>query len=202
MTTQVLHPLAADYLERLRAAARRLPRGRREELIADIEVHLTEAIAPDAGDAEALTVLDRLGTPEDIIEAEEPAGLSTDARGIHEWAAVILLLFGGFVVGVGWLVGLILLWSSRNWTVKEKWLGTLVVPGGWAAVWVVLNTPVTSGQSCVSVSGQATHCTGGPSTGSQILAFAVLAFFVLGPLFTAVFLARRAKTPPALRPTR
>jgi hypothetical protein len=199
MTTQVLHPLAADYLERLRVAARRLPRGRREELIGEIEVHLTEAIAPDAGDAEALTVLDRLGTPQDIIEAEEPDSASADARGVHEWAAVILLLFGGFVFGVGWLAGLVLLWSSRNWTAKEKWLGTLVVPGGWASVFFVMATTITSGPSCVSVSGSPPHCTGGPSTGSQILALALLAFFVLGPLFTAVFLARRAKTPPALR---
>lgn len=199
MTTQVLHPLAADYLERLRAAARRLPRGRREELVGDIEVHLAEAIAPDAGDAEARTVLDRLGTPEDIMQAEEPAPSSADARGIHEWAAVILLLFGGFVFGIGWLLGLILLWSSRNWTVREKWLGTLVVPGGWATVWFVLLTTASNGQSCVSVGNGPQRCTGGPSTGRVILDWALFAFFVLGPLFTAVFLARRARTPPALR---
>ena len=73
MTTQVLHPLAADYLERLRATARRLPRARRDELLAEIEVHLTEAIAPDATNAEALTALDRLGSPEEIVAAETPA---------------------------------------------------------------------------------------------------------------------------------
>jgi hypothetical protein len=185
MTTQVLHPLAADYLEGLRAAARRLPRGRRAELIADIEAHLAEAIPADGGDAEALTVLDRLGSPEDIVEAEEPATtLAADARGVHEWAAIILLLFGGFVFGVGWLAGLILLWSSRNWNLKEKWLGTLVVPGGWATVWFVMLTSVRTSR---------------PGTGQLILDWALLALFVLGPLFTAVFLARRAKTPPALR---
>jgi hypothetical protein len=37
MTTDTLHPLAADYLERLRRAARSLPPGRRRDLLADIE---------------------------------------------------------------------------------------------------------------------------------------------------------------------
>lgn len=125
MTTQVLHPLAAEYLDRLRVIARLLPRARREELLAEIEVHLTEAIGAEAGQAEALTVLDRLGTPEEIVAAELPEP-SPDARGTREWAAVILLLFGGFIVGIGWVV-------------------------------------------------------------------------VLGPPLTAIFLARRARTPPALR---
>lgn len=186
MTTQVMHPLAAEYLDRLRTAVKRLPRGRRDELLADIQVHLTEAVAPDASDAEALTVLDRLGTPEEIVAAElpEPAA-AADARGVHEWTAIVLLLFGGFFFGIGWIIGLIALWSSRCWNTWEKLLGTLVVPGGWVtALWalVIVASP------------------GSPSsTGRQILDVVLFAFFVLGPLFSAVFLARRAKTPPALR---
>ncbi|HEY5195981.1 MAG TPA: hypothetical protein VIJ51_03025 [Solirubrobacteraceae bacterium] len=31
---------------------------------------------------------------------------------------------------MGWLVGLVLLWSSRLWTTREKLFGTLIVPGG------------------------------------------------------------------------
>jgi hypothetical protein len=185
MTTQVLHPLAAEYLDRLRTAAKRLPRGRRDELIADIEVHLAEAVAPDAGDAEALTVLDRLGTPEEIVAAELPETSGpVDARGVHEWTAIFLLLFGGFFFGVGWIIGLIALWSSRCWNTWEKLLGTLVVPGGWATMFFALVT---------------TASTGHQSTGRQILGVALFAFFVLGPPFTAVFLAIRAKTPPSLR---
>ena len=34
MTTDTLHPLAADYLQRLRRAGRGLPFGRRRELLA------------------------------------------------------------------------------------------------------------------------------------------------------------------------
>jgi hypothetical protein len=47
-----------------------------------------------------------------------------------EWAAIILLLLRGFIVGLGWVAGLVLLWSSRAWSTRDKWVGTLVVPGG------------------------------------------------------------------------
>ncbi len=39
MRTDTLHPLAAEYLERLRRAGRGLPSGRRRELLAEIEGH-------------------------------------------------------------------------------------------------------------------------------------------------------------------
>ena len=46
--------------------------------------------------------------------------------------AIPLLLFGGFAAGIGWFVGLVLLWDSRAWTVGDKLLGTFVVPFGLA----------------------------------------------------------------------
>lgn len=133
MSTTGLHPLAADYLHRLERAARRLPRRDRRELVADVGSHLSETTYAGMSDAEALTVLDRLGEPEEIVEAEQPDAVVDDGRGIQEWAAIILLLLGGFIFGVGWIVGLILLWSSRAWTTGQKLIGTLVVPGGLAA---------------------------------------------------------------------
>jgi hypothetical protein len=47
----------------------------------------------------------------------------------ESWA-VALLTLGSLVPVVGWLIGVGLLWSSRLWTRPEKWLGTLVLPGG------------------------------------------------------------------------
>ena len=44
MTPGALHPLAEDYLRRLRRAGRRLPPERLDELLAEIEGHLAEAI--------------------------------------------------------------------------------------------------------------------------------------------------------------
>jgi hypothetical protein len=117
MTTDTLHPLAAQYLQRLRRAGRDLPRERLRELLAEIEAHLSEAIDPGAPDAQALTVLDKLGEPEAIVAAEAPRPDELpDRRAARKWAAIGLLLLGGFIFAVGWLAGLILLWSSRAWT--------------------------------------------------------------------------------------
>ncbi len=193
MTTTTMHPLAADYLDRLDHAARRLPRGERRELVEDISAHLAEATNAGMSDAEALTVLERLGDPEDIVDAQLPdEPYRADRRGAHEWAAIFLLLFGGFLFFFGWVVGLILLWSSRAWNTRDKLIGTLIVPGGLATVLPLLLV-TSSTQMCSSFNGGPQHCTGGPSTTHQILSIALLAFLVLGPICTSVYLARRAR---------
>ncbi len=200
MTTDTLHPLAAEYLKRLRRAGRGLPPGRLRELLAEIEGHLSEAIDPSASDAQALTVLDRLGEPEAIIAAEtpDPDGLP-DRRGTREWAAIMLLLFGGFIFGFGWFAGLVLLWSSRAWTTRDKWIGTLVVPGGLATSVVIglilLGTPTKT--LCRTIVGVEQHCTTTPATSiaPPILGIVVVAVLVLAPIATAVYLARRAAKP-------
>ena len=195
MTTDTLHPLAAEYLERLRRAGRGLPPGRLRELLAEIEGHLSEAIDPSAPDAQALTVLDKLGDPEAIIAAETPdQDELPPRRGPSDWAAIILLLFGGFIV-VGWFVGVVLLWSSRVWTARDKWIGTLVVPGGLAPgvliALIVLSPPAK--QLCYGIAGGVQHCTNaGQSTSPTVLGVAVSALLILTPIATSVYLARRA----------
>jgi hypothetical protein len=153
MTTTTVHPLAADHLDRLERAARRLPRDERRELVEDIGAHLAEATHAGMSDAEALTVLDRLGDPEDIVDAQLPVQpYRSDRRGLHEWAAIFLLLVGGFLFFVGWLAGLVLLWSSRAWNTRDKLIGTLIVPGGLATV-LPLMLLVGSPQTCTSING-------------------------------------------------
>ena len=206
MTPGTLHPLAENYLRRLRRAGRRLPPERLSELMAEIEGHLAEAIPPGASDHAALEVLERLGSPGDIVEAERPpAHGSTDRRSWREWAAVILLPLGGFAFGVGWLVGLVLLWSSRLWTTREKLIGTLIVPGGIATTLLVVvltgtkrrcSTLTTVNPSTGALIGRpTTHCTpsAGPSAATTALQIALVAFCVLGPVVSAVYLARRAR---------
>jgi len=96
----------------------------------------------------------------------------------------------------GWFAGLILLWSSRAWTTRDKWIGTLVVPGGLAtSVFIgLLAIGVPSKKFCRVIAGGVQHCTnaGGPGTASNILGVAVFAFLVLAPIATSVYLARRA----------
>jgi hypothetical protein len=199
MTTDTLHPLAAKYLERLRRAARGLPPERRRELLAEIEVHLSEAIDASASDAQALTILDKLGEPEAIIAAEaSDADELPTGRGTKEWAAIVLLLLGGFVVGVGWVAGLVLLWTSRAWTVRDKWIGTLVVPGGLATSVLIglIAIGAPTKKLCHGIAGGVPHCTTAASQGTPILGVVVFALLVLAPIATAVYLARRAVAEP------
>lgn len=82
MTMDLTHPAVARYLDRLAEAARVLPRARADELTDELRAHLTEALAdlPAGETAAVLQVLDRLGSPEDIVAAErEQAGGPVDA---------------------------------------------------------------------------------------------------------------------------
>jgi HAAS domain-containing protein len=202
MTPTTRHPLVDDYLDRLERAAAALPRSRRKELVAEIEAHLDEAIAPGASDAEVLTALDRVGEPEEIVGEEAPPpppAPARDPRGLHEWAAIWLLLLGGFIALVGWLAGLVLLWSSRAWTTRDKVIGTLVVPGGLVTAFVVFGLGADAEQcSMVGEAGRplVERCTGGNSTAEEVVLLVVLAFLVLGPVATSIYLARRAKRSP------
>jgi hypothetical protein len=81
-----------------------------------------------------------------------------------ERAAMALLLVGGVpflmgggFLGLGWVVGCVLLWTSPRWRWTDKLLGTLVWPGGLAAVaFLVLGELAGDDEvcnlSCVSVS--------------------------------------------------
>lgn len=70
------HPLVADYLRRLDEAAAGLPAGRRGELVEEIRGHVADALLAAGDDEPAVRgVLDRLGSPEEIVaaEREDPA---------------------------------------------------------------------------------------------------------------------------------
>lgn len=204
MSTTTLHPLAAAYLDRLREAGRRLPRGSLRELVGEVEAHLLEATDAGMSDAEVLTVLDRLGDPEEIVEAQAPSvPAEAHGAGAREWSAIVLLLFGGFIFGVGWLVGFVLLWSSRAWTTKDKLIGTLIVPGGLATSLAVnliaAGSSVTAGPCSHGVGG-AVGCGGSVSSGPSVLEIVIAVLFLLGPIGTAIYLAWRARRGAAYLP--
>jgi hypothetical protein len=192
VTPSPLHPLAKAYLKRLKRTARRrrLRRARRKELIAEIEGHLREAIPPEASDADARGVIDRLGEPAEIVESAIPPGTETTGRrGFQVWAAIVLVLGGGFILPVlGWLLGIVLLWTSTAWTKREKLIGTLVIPGGLGTVpwlWLILWT------SCLH--GTAQHCLPGETNVPAVLYSLVGAVLVVAPILTAIFLGLRAR---------
>lgn len=200
MTTQTrLHPLAERYLKELRRCARDLPRDRRDELFQDIEAHLAETAAAGSTEAEVRTALDRLGTPGAIVSAEAGAEPLPGHRGALEWGAIVLLLIGGVVIPVvGWLVGAVLLWVSRAWTLRDKIVGTLILPGGLLpAIWLVIQ-PVTV-ESCGAGPNGHQVCTGGVTAAQRTINIAFFVVTLVLPICTAVHLSRRAQRPRSAR---
>lgn len=179
-----------DYLRRLEdTAARSLTGRRRTELVAEVREHIDVARADLAPGDEAgiLEVLDRLGDPEDIVAAE--AGPARRARGTgREVAAVLLLLFGGFVFLVGWLAGVLLLWTSDRWQRSDRLLGTFVVPGGLLAPFLFGLAP---GKTCSSSNGGPETCTGFSFPLWLGLPMSVL--LVVAPVVVGVHLLNRAR---------
>ena len=191
--------LVEEYLKRLGVAARGLPRAERRELRAQIDEDLRLAIGDESGEAEVRAALERLGDPDEIVA--EQYGRREARRGIGAQAigAIVLLLVGGFLAGIGWVVGVVMLWTSLAWTTREKLIGTLLVPGGLAtALYLPL---VLGGQACSEnvvrggpgITRVAGSCSGATSTLDNVLVAVLLAFLVIASIGTAIFLARRAR---------
>src|SRR5688572_23941216 len=154
MSTRTVDEMVAGYLDRLATAAARLSPARRTELLEEIRAHIDSAMAADrAADPVAVrTLLDRLGDPEEIVAAaldDEPDG-TAGRPGVAlgrpsialEVTAVALLTLGSLIPLIGWLVGVILLWTSRRWRLGEKLIATLIVPGGpGLALFVLMTLP-------------------------------------------------------------
>ena len=190
MTTASVDPLISDYLRRVRTAGRQLPRDSRDELVAQLEEHLRDAAPSGSSPADVAAALDQLGDPEEIVaEESRRLGISPARTGGREWAAIAMLSVGSLVLPIiGWLIGVYLLWTSRVYSIRDKLLGTFVLPGGWIAVPVVLLAG-SGTQTCSGTAGTS-NCTGtATSTGAWVL----LAAAVVLPLITAGFLSLRAR---------
>jgi uncharacterized membrane protein len=188
--------LVDRYLRDLREDLRDLPRSRQNELVAEIKEHIDVALAeePSQDESSVRNVLERLGDPADIAsEARDRMGIRPARAGFRETAAVILLPIGGVLIPLfGWIAGLILLWSSPVWTSRDKWIGSLIIPGGlMLPVWFFL-TPTQVCSTTTGSNGAVTSTCGGPSGLSQVLILVAFALAVAAPIVTAIYLARRA----------
>lgn len=198
----VTHPLAEAWLARLAAVSGRLPADRAAELEADLRDHLVAALAGAADEDAVRRVLADLGEPEAVVaEAASdlpPARQAPDVR--REVAALVLivgapvLLFFPPLTGLAWLVGVVLLWTSRVWTVGDKLLG--MVPALTPAAVVVLGlTNWTAASRVVVVEG----AEGGPQVGPLLpesdptVWLGVLAALVVASVVAVVVLARRLR---------
>jgi hypothetical protein len=120
MTTMETDRLIDDYLDRLERAAAHLQRARRAELVAEIREHIEVALREEdaAGEAVVRNVLERLGEPEEIVEAAEPLPPGGRA-GKLEIGALILMV----VPFIGWLFGIVLVLLSSAWSNRQKLIG-------------------------------------------------------------------------------
>jgi hypothetical protein len=184
--------LAADYLKRLRRAARTMPRARRRELLDEIAAHIAEARA--TGEVPLQRVLDDLGDPKDIAAT----GSTRKPLGVREIAAVILLPIGGFIFLAGWVVGLVLLWASPRWRWPDKLLGTLVWPFGYAGALYGL----VAGAFTNAANNAGSYCGDGCTSTSpgggmpQWLGVLILVAVFVAPIAMATWLVLRARWVP------
>lgn len=143
-----------EYLHALLVAATKLPGAAAAELVSDVREHVREAIAAAevADEAAVRTILDRLGTPESIVEAcltPDSHGFTPVPRpstpaasmGLTEMAAVLLMSIGSVMVPVfGPLAGIYFARASTKWSLRTKrratWIGAL------SAAWFPLFTVV------------------------------------------------------------
>lgn len=212
--------LVSDYLGRLSTAAGSLAPARRDELVTEVREHIEQATRAEReegnlGEAGVRNVLDRLGLPEEIARAavdDQPAAAlpqgawapTPQAASLRDVSTVLLLMFGGFLIGIGWVVGLALLWTSPRWRARDKWLATLVWPFGYAAVGLVgaigglsaASTTLCTSSSVVRA-GEAAHqtCTTSGFSLPGWLGLVVLAVLLVGPILVAVRLLRSPSTP-------
>lgn len=201
MMTTPIDPRVEAYLRQLDFALSPLPWEQRNEIFTDITEHIDRELAATGGNPDAVDdVLRRVGDPHVIaVEAGAPPAPVVPAarvgRGL-EIAAIVLLSAGSiFVPVLGWIVGVVLLWSSRRFSRADKLIGTLVPPLGFFAPFFLLFAPHSHGPTaCVTsavAGGSSTTCTVGASSTPVFIPIIVVAVLVGAAIYTLVRLSRR-----------
>ena len=182
--------LTRDYLRLLDRRLASLPGPRRRQIRDEVRAHIEEGCRPLAPDDEAgvRQLLEQLGDPEEIARE---AGADLHRRTWPEALVPVLLLFGGFLFVVGWLVGAAILWASPVWRLRDKLMGTLILPFGLLGVEYVLIGTTPFRTACTSygpVGGRMiTHCTGGLPEPLVVVALFIL---IVAPFLVAIHLDR------------
>ena len=187
--------LIARYLATLDRDLGALPHARRRQIVDEISRHIAEARADlDRDDPVAIkALLERVGDPRSIAAEADPYALQARPTRWTDRFTPWLLLLGGFFFGVGWLLGVVLLWASPTWRTRDKLLGTTVFPGGLATAFTFLSLPAP-GSSCTGSQqpGQrlVLHCTTSGFALPFPIALLMLVVLVAAPIITAAHLDR------------
>lgn len=188
--------LVRGYLDELRStAADRLGPVRSAELVDEIHEHIDAAIASGqpVGD-----VLERLGSPAEIVAAEPHAGQPAGGPRLRarELFAIVLLLIGLPLLVVGWVVGVVLLWTSDRWSTRDKLVGTLLWPGGLGLFLAVGLSPTTMTTQTCDGAGSCSEVSSSSIGLGPWLGGLLAAVLIIVPIATSIHLARAAAVPP------
>ena len=140
--------IADGYLARLEIELTDLPSTQRERTVAEVRDRIAQARAAmvDETETDVFRLLDEIGKP-GAVAAQARAGLpAAPSSGWLEALAIVGL-------SLVWPVGIALIRFSRVWSKRQKLIGALVPPGGYAALlavlWILPRNPVDLGPSCV-----------------------------------------------------
>lgn len=127
-----------SYLTQLERSLSGLPAEVRDEIVAGIREELDGLDAADAaariealGDPEFIAAEARAEAslptvPTESAQRAETVGSTSREPGWYPVLAALLVAFGGLVIPVvGWIVGLGMVWLSKTWRLRDKWVSTL-----------------------------------------------------------------------------
>ena len=163
--------LVRRYLAQLDAALQGIDASRREEILAEVHEHIEEGrTGLDPDDAAGVrTLLSRVGDPAAI--AAEAGAPPPDSRRWDAWAPW-LIIFGPVASGLGWIAGMLILWTSPTWSQRDKLIATFVPPAGLAALFFGLVTTLRAAAGCPG-HVPAPHAPAGCTTSKLTLPLAV-----------------------------
>lgn len=139
--------LVRRYLAQLDAALRDVDASRREAILAEVHGHIEEGRARlDPGDAASVrTLLDKVGDPAAI--AAEAGAPSPGSRRWDAWAPW-LIIFGPVAGGLGWIAGVLILWTSPTWRQRDQLIATFVPLAGLVALFFGLVATLSASAAC------------------------------------------------------
>jgi hypothetical protein len=172
--------LVRRYLAQLDAALRGVDAARRQEILAEVRGHIEEGrtgLDPDDA-ASVRALLSRVGDPA-AIAAE--AGLPPP--GTRRWDAWApwLIIFGPVASGLGWIAGILILWTSPTWSRRDQLIATFVPPAGLVALFIGLVTALRAAAACPG-RVPALHAPAGCTTSGLTLPLGVAILLVVAGL--------------------
>ena len=172
--------LVQRYLAQLDIALQGVDTTRREEILAEVHEHIEEGrtgLDPDDA-ASVRTLLYRVGDPAAIAaEAGAPP------RGSRRWDAWApwLIIFGPVASGLGWIAGVLILWTSPAWSRRDQLIATFVPLAGLVALFFGLVAALRGSAVCTGHVA-ALHASAGCTKSMIVLPLGVAILLVVAGL--------------------